>query len=328
MKNNFPYSDDNKRYHTLNYYYKQTYNSKLFKVSLNTNFSCPNRDGTIAFGGCTFCSEKGSGDYAGDPKDSLRTQFEKNSEIMRLKWPHGKAIAYFQAFTNTYAPLETLKACFDPFLEYDDVVEIAIATRSDCLDDEKIAYLDSLCDKKPVWLEIGLQTIYNDTAHAINRGHTLEQFLETIEKLSKTRLKLSVHIMNSLPSETKEMMINTAKLVGLLPIHAVKIHMLHLLKKTKMGAQYRKNPFPLLSKDEYIDIVVEQLKYFPKHFIIQRLTGDGVLKDLIAPEWTIKKVIVLNDIDKEMARQNCCQGDLYNPNIKIDDINPNKKREK
>lgn len=324
MKNKFEYSDDNKRYHTLTYYFKQKYQEKVFKVPLNASMSCPNRDGTIAFGGCTFCSEAGSGDFAGNPSDNMRTQFEKGREMMRLKWPHGKSIAYFQAFSNTYAPLEELKQHFDPFMEYDDVIELAIATRSDCLDDEKIAYLDSLCDKKEVWLEIGLQTIYNKTSEEINRGHTLEQFLETIEKLKHTRLKICVHIMNSLPNETAEMMINTAKLVGLLPIHAVKIHMLHLLRRTRMGAMYRKNPFPLLSKEEYVEIVVEQLKYFPKHFIIQRLTGDGPISTLIAPEWTIKKVSVLNDIDKEMVRQDCYQGDKFNPNLKIEDLNPNK----
>lgn len=321
----FKYSNDNKRYHTLNYHFKTKYNQKIFKVPLNANFSCPNRDGKVAYGGCTFCSEAGSGDFIEDPSASMRDQFEKGRELMRQKWPNGLAVAYFQAFSNTYAPLEVLKQHFDPFLAYEDVVELAIATRSDCLDDENIAYLDSLCDKKEVWLEIGLQTIYNHTSDLINRGHSLEQFLTIIEKLKHTRLKICVHIMNSLPYETKEMMIETAKLVGQLPIHAVKIHMLHILKRTRMGREYLRNPFPLLTKAEYIETVVEQLKYFPEHFIIQRLTGDGILKNLIAPEWTIRKVIVLNDIDKEMKRQDTYQGALYTPNLDINKLNPNKK---
>lgn len=308
FNNPFPYSDDNKRYHTWNYYLKHRFNDKVFKVALNAGFTCPNRDGTCGVGGCTFCSALGSGDCAGDMQEECMIQFEKGIKIMQRKWPNGKAMAYFQAYTNTYAPLATLKNLFDPFAEREDVTAIAIATRADCLSDETIAYLQSLTAKKEIWIELGLQSIHNDTAKRINRGHTFECFKETVDKLAKTDLKICVHLMNSLPYETKEMMIESARVVGQMPIHAIKIHMLHLLKNTKMGNEYLKEPFHLLTKEEYIDIVVSQLKVLPKHIIIQRLTGDGVLEDLIAPEWTIKKVIVLNDIDKEMVRQNVWQG--------------------
>ena len=304
----FPYSDDNKRYQTWNYYLKHRFGCKVFKVALNADFSCPNRDGTCGVGGCTFCSSLGSGDCAGDAHDDLMIQFEKGIEIMKHKWPQGKAIAYFQAYSNTYAPLSTLKKTFDPFIEREDVLALAIATRADCLDDEKLAYLDSLCDKKEVWIELGLQSIHDKTAKAVNRGHDYATFENMVMKISQTRLKICVHLMNSLPEETEEMMIESAYRVGQLPIHALKIHMLHLLKNTKMGNDYLNNPFHLLSKEEYVDIVCKQLSVIPSHIIIQRLTGDGVASDLIAPEWTIKKVMVLNDIDRKMAKDNLTQG--------------------
>lgn len=306
--NPFLYSDDNKRYHTWNYYLKHHFNTKVFKVALNAAFSCPNRDGKCGVGGCTFCSSLGSGDTAGDMHDDLMTQFEKGIEMMRRKWPHGEAIAYFQAYTNTYAPLIKLKQTFAPFVKRDDVKAIAIATRADCLEKDVIDYLQTLTKEKEIWIELGLQSIHNQTAAAINRGHTYETFLDTIQRLSKTDLKICVHLMNSLPNETSEMMIESARAIGQLPIHAVKIHMLHLLKNTQLGNEYLHSPFPLLSRDEYIDTVVKQLMVLPEEIIIQRLTGDGVIDDLIAPLWTLRKVTILNDIDKEMVRRNVWQG--------------------
>ena len=274
MKNPFIYSNDNKRYHTWNYYLKQHYHTKVFKVALNANFTCPNRDGTCGYGGCTFCSSMGSGDYAGNVQDDLMEQFEKGMEMMRRKWPNGQAIAYFQAFTNTYAPLDVLKATYEPFVERDDVLALAIATRADALNEENIAYLDQLCEKKDIWIEVGLQSIHEKTAKLTNRGHNLQCFLDAIYRLSKTRLKICVHIINSLPNESKEEMIETAKLVGSLPIHAIKIHMLHVVSDSLMGQQYLKEPFPLLSKDDYIDVVISQLEVLPPEMIIQRLPPD------------------------------------------------------
>lgn len=308
MKNPFIYSNDNKRYHTWNYYLKNHYQSKVFKVALNANFTCPNRDGTCGIGGCTFCSSMGSGDYAGSVQDDLMEQFEKGMEMMRKKWPQGQAIAYFQAFTNTYAPLDVLRQTFDPFVKRDDVLALAIATRADALDDENIAYLDSLCDKKDIWIEVGLQSIHEKSAILTNRGHDLNCFLTAIDKLAKTRLKICVHIINSLPNESKEEMVETAQLVGSLPIHAIKIHMLHVISDSVMGQQYLKQPFPVLSKEEYIDVVISQLEVLPANIIIQRLTGDAKKENLIVPEWTLKKVIVLNDIDKEMKKRDTYQG--------------------
>ncbi len=306
--NPFIYSNDNKRYHTWNYYLKNRFHDKVFKVPLNANFSCPNRDGKCGYGGCTFCGSMGSGECAGDIQDDMRTQFEKGIAIMRKKWPHGKAIAYFQAYTNTYADLDTLKAHFDPFIHNDEVLALAIATRADCLEDEKIAYLSELAKKKEIWVELGLQSIHNETAKRINRGHTFETFVDCVQRLQNTGIKICVHLINNLPYETQEMMIESAKTIGELPVHAIKIHMLHLMKKTKMAFEYQQHPFPIMDRETYVDTIIKQLEVLPKEMIIQRLTGDGVKDLLIAPLWTLKKVVVLNEIDKEMVRRNTWQG--------------------
>lgn len=308
QKNPFPYSFDNKRYHTWNYYLKNKYQQKVFKVPLNANFSCPNRDGTCGVGGCTFCGSLGSGEYAGNIHDNLAKQFSDVYEVMKRKWQTGLPMAYFQAYTNTYAPLEKLKEYFTPFIEREDILGIAIATRADCLEDDKIAYLQSLTKKKEIWIELGLQSIHDKTAIETNRGHDYATFLNCIERLKNTDLKICVHIINSLPNEDEQMMLETAKQVGQLPIHAVKLHMLHVCKDTKMGEIYKKDPFPLYSLEQYIDIIIKQLEVLPPEIIIQRLTGDAVKELLIAPKWTLNKTNVLNSIDKEMVKRNTWQG--------------------
>ena len=307
MKNPFIYSNDNKRYHTFNYYLKNKYQEKVFKVPLDAGFTCPNRDGKVAYGGCSFCSALGSGDSV-IHNDDLMKQFDNGVNMMRNKWPQGNGMAYFQAYTNTYASIDRLKEIYEPFVQRDDVIAICIATRADCLDDEKIAYLDSLTQYKDIWVEVGLQTIHDETSKHLNRGHDYACFLEAIHKLSKTNCKICVHIINGLPNETKEMMIDTVKEIAKLPIHAVKIHMLHLLKNTKLAKEYEENPFHILTLEEYVEIVCEQLTYLPKEIVLERLTGDGIASDLITPLWTIKKVCVLNEIDKYMAKNNLYQG--------------------
>ncbi len=308
--NPFPYSDDNKRYYTWNYYLKHTYHQKVFKVPLDAGFTCPNRDGTKGYGGCLFCGSAGSGECVKSGID-LQEQFEEGLAMMRKKWPTGKALAYFQAFTNTYGALEQLKACFTPFLERDDVIAICIATRADCISDEILSYLDEMCQTKDIWIELGLQSVYDETALAMNRGHTYEEFTDCIARLQKTHVKICVHLINGLPNETEEMMIHSAKTVGALPIHALKIHMLHLLKGTALYARYQEKPFPLLSQEEYVELVVKQLEVIDPHIIIQRLTGDGIDALLAAPLWTKRKVCVLNDIDKRMRSLNTWQGKKY-----------------
>lgn len=307
MKNPFIYSNDNKRYHTFNYYLKNTYQNKIFKVPLDAGFTCPNRDGKVSIGGCTFCSALGSGDSVIRSNDLMK-QFDDGVQMMRNKWPSGKGMAYFQAYTNTYAPLERLKELFEPFIQREDVIALCVATRADCLNDENIAYLHSLTKIKDVWVEVGLQSMHDETAKKINRGHDYACFLNAIDKLSKTDCKICVHIINGLPYETKQMMIDTIKAISKLPIHAVKIHMLHLIKNTKMAKEYEEDPFHLLTLEEYVEIVCEQLTYLPKEIVLERLTGDGIASDLVAPLWTIKKVMVLNEIDKYMAKNNLYQG--------------------
>ncbi|MDH6603783.1 radical SAM protein (TIGR01212 family) [Bacilli bacterium PM5-9] len=306
----FEYSNDNKRYHTFNYYLKEKYHSKVFKVSLNANFSCPNRDGKIAYGGCSFCSSLGSGEYAGNINNDLLEQFEQVKSMMHQKWDKAKYIAYFQAYTNTYAPLETLKEMYEPFVEMENVVALAIATRPDCLENDVIEYLDSLTSKLDVWVELGLQTTNDEIAKSFNRGYDYDVFLDCLNRLEKTNIKVCVHLINGLFNESKEMMIENAKKLSKLKIDAIKIHMLHLITDSKMGKEYLNKPWDLLSLDEYVEIVVEQLRYLRKEIVVQRLTGDAKKDDLIAPLWTLNKTNVLNSIDKYMKNNNYMQGDL------------------
>ena len=311
MKNPFLYSDDNKRYHTYNYYLRHRYGTKVFKVGLDAGFTCPNRDGTRGIGGCTFCNAIGSGDFGGDRLDPLIVQFEQGCEMMRKKWPDGKAIAYFQSFTNTYASLAVIKERFQPIFDREDVLGLSIATRPDALSDDVLEYLASLNQTKEVWIELGLQSIYDATAVLTNRGHTYAEFLATYRRIRTTNLKIAVHLLNGLPGESIDQMLESARIVGQLKPDGVKIHMLNVLDATALAKQYETDPFPLLTMDEYVELVVRQLEVLPATTVIQRLTGDGDPKDLIAPLWTLKKTIVLNSIDQAMKRHDTWQGSRF-----------------
>ncbi|MGB7594425.1 MAG: TIGR01212 family radical SAM protein [Erysipelotrichaceae bacterium] len=306
--NRFPFSDDNKRYHTFNYYLRHRFAEKVFKVGLDAGFTCPNRDGKAGFGGCTFCNAIGSGDFGGSRMDPLDIQFEKGDAMMKKKWPNGKAIAYFQSFTNTYASLSEIKAKFDPIFNRDDVLALAVATRPDAIADDVLAYLDDLASRKEVWIELGLQSIHDSSAQAFNRGYDFTVFKESFNRIRKTKLKIAVHLLNGLPGETKEQMVESAQEVGKLFPDGIKIHMLNVLKGTALSKEYEENPFPLLTLDEYTDLIVDQLEVLPPSVVIQRLTGDGDPHELIAPTWTTNKTIVLNTIDKKMAFRNTMQG--------------------
>lgn len=301
----FKYSLDNKRYHTLNYYYRNKYGKKVFKVSLNANFSCPNK---INGNGCIFCSKLGSGDFAGNASLDLITQFNEVKEIMEHKWPDAYYIGYFQANTNTYAPVNILKTKFEPILKMPNLVGLSIATRSDCINEECLNYLKDLNTRTNLTIELGLQSMYDETLKYINRGHDLNNFITCVKKLKESNIKVVVHIINGLPGETKEMMINTAKFLNDLNIDGIKIHMLHVIKNTPLADIYLSKPFHLLTKGEYIDIVVSQLEVLKPEIVIHRLTGDPKKEDLIAPDWVLKKFVVLNDIDKEMKRRDTYQG--------------------
>lgn len=310
--NSFLYTLDNKRYHTLNYFYHHTFDSKVFKISLNGGFSCPNLDGTKGYGGCIYCSKSGSGDFAGNRQDSIQKQWQQGLEMMHKKWPEGKLIAYFQARTNTYAKVEELKEKFEPVLKYPNVIGLAIATRPDAITDECLDYLEDLSKRTYLMVELGLQTIHETTSKLINRCHTTKEFDEMVKKLRARNINVIVHIINGLPYETKEMMLETIKHINQLDIQGVKIHMLHIVKDTPLATMYQKNPFHVLSQEEYVDIVINQLELLRPEIVIHRITGDPVKEDLIAPTWLLKKFCVLNEIDKEMVKRDTYQGKKVN----------------
>lgn len=302
--------NNEKHYNTLNEYYKQKYHKKVCKISLNANFTCPNKDGNVGYGGCTYCSKLGSGDFAGDKNKPLKEQFFDIVQIMEKKWPDSLYIPYLQANSNTYAPLADLKNIYEEVINYSDkIVMLSIATRPDCLEDDKIQYLANLNKKIPVQIELGLQTIWEQTAALTNRCHSLECLTSCVKKLREKNIEVVLHIINGLPYETKEMMLETIKYINTLDIQGIKIHSLVILNDTKMGNDYLKNPWKVLTLEEYTDIVVEQIRHLNPNIIIHRLAADGPADDLIVPDWTRKKLVVMNEIDKKMRKLNAYQGD-------------------
>ncbi len=306
--NNFKYTNSNKRYHTLDYYYKNRFHEKVFKVSLNAGFSCPNIDGKVGYGGCIYCSKTGSGEFAGNKEDSLEKQFLETKNMMLKKWPKAKYIGYFQARTNTYAPVSELKKMYEKILKQENVVGLNIATRPDAISDECLDYLEELNKKTYLTIELGLQTTKEETTKLINRCHSLECFEDMVKKIRERNIDVVVHIINGLPYETKEDMLNTVKYLNKLDIQGIKIHMLSITKDTPIEKMYKEEKFKLLSKEEYIDIVVDQLELLREEIVIHRITGDPKLDELIEPTWLTKKFCVLNDIDKEMVRRDIYQG--------------------
>lgn len=312
--NPFPHSHDHHRYHTWNYHLQQVFGSKVFKVSLNAGFTCPNIDGKVGLGGCSFCSTKGSGDFAGNPTEDLLDQFETIRQRMQQKWPAvTQYIAYFQAFSNTYAPLPILKEKFEAVLAIPGVVGLSIATRADCLPPDIIEYLATLNQKTYLWVELGLQSMHSETARRINRGHDLATFDHAVAQLLAHNIKTCVHIINGLPFETPEMMLQTAKHVASLQPHGVKIHLLHVLKHTPLARQLNYQEFDLLTKEVYCELVADQLEILPQDCVIHRLTGDGGIDDLIGPLWSLKKFDVLNTIDKILYKRLSYQGKHFQP---------------
>lgn len=304
----FKYSDSNKRYYTLDYYYKHKYGCKIAKISLNLGLTCPNKDGTVGFGGCTYCSKLGSGDFAGNPILPLKEQFETVKKMMCAKWPNCKFIAYFQANTNTYGDLNYLIKNWEEVLTYDDVVGINISTRPDSISQECYDYLEKLNKKTDLIVELGLQTINDDTSKLINRCCSLLTFKQAVKELNKRNIKVLVHIINGLPYEKEEDMMNTIRYLNKLDIWGIKIHMLHILKDTQMCKLYEKEKFHILSKEEYVNIICNQLEILKENIVVNRLTADPNIDDLVEPFWLTKKFCVLNDIDKELVRRDSFQG--------------------
>ena len=304
----FKYSDSNKRYHTLDYFYKHKFGCKVAKISLNAGFTCPNKDGTKGLGGCVYCSKLGSGDYAGSLNKSLTDQFYEIKNILDKKWPNTKYIGYFQANTNTYAPVEILKMKYEEILKIDGVVGLNIATRSDSITQECLDYLEELNKKTYLVIELGLQTIHESTNKLINRQESLQEFHDMVKSLRKRNINVVVHVINGLPYETKEMMLETIKYLNKLDIQGIKIHMLHVINDTKLQKMYEKEKFHILTREEYVNIVCDELELLRPEIVINRITGDPNPNELIEPKWLMKKFCVLNEIDKEMARRNTYQG--------------------
>ncbi|MFJ9386784.1 TIGR01212 family radical SAM protein [Peribacillus sp. NPDC101481] len=306
--NPFIYATDNKRYHTWNYHLREHFGHKVFKVALDGGFDCPNRDGTVAHGGCTFCSASGSGDFAGSRVEPLDVQFQKISERMHHKWKDGKYMAYFQAFTNTHAPVEELRDKYESVLTQEGVVGLSIATRPDCLPDDVVEYLAELNERTYLWVELGLQTVHEKTATMINRAHDFDCYKEGVDKLRKHGIRICSHIINGLPQEDYGMMLETAREVAKLDVQGIKIHLLHLLKGTPMVKQYEKGMLEFLDRDDYVNLVCDQLEIIPPEMIVHRITGDGPIDLMIGPMWSVNKWDVLNAIDAELKRRNSWQG--------------------
>ena len=308
MVNRYKNTNTNKRYYALDYYFKNLFGKKTVKISLNAGFSCPNKDGTKGYGGCIYCSKLGSGDFAGDVKKDVVSQFMEVKEVIDKKWPDTFYIGYFQANTNTYAEIDALKQKYEPIIELDNVVGISIATRCDAISDECLDYLEDISKRTFLMVELGLQTIHEETSNFINRGHSLEEFEIMVKKLRQRNINVIVHIINGLPYETKEMMLETVKYINKLDIQGIKIHMLHVVKNTKLANIYEKEKFDILTKDQYVDIVCDQIELLNENIVIHRLTGDPSKDDLIEPNWCLNKVDVLNSIDKELEKRGTYQG--------------------
>jgi len=298
-----------KPYNTLNAYYRSIYGQKVMKISLNGNFTCPNKDGKSGTGGCIYCTDSGSGDFAGNKQDSLSVQFNKIKAMMHQKWDQGKYIAYFQANTNTYDTVNRLKELYDEALALDpNIVGLSIATRCDALNKEIYDLLESYKDKTDLTIELGLQSIHKETETFMNRCHTLDCFDDAVKELRKRNINVVVHIINGFPNEDKSMMLETVQHLNKLDIQGIKIHLLHIMKKTALGHLYTTKPFKVLTLEEYKDIVCDQIEILDPNIIIHRLTGDAPKELLIEPQWSLKKFIVMNEIDKELRLRNSHQG--------------------
>jgi len=304
--------NDEKHYVTFNNYLKNRFGHKVFRISLNANMTCPNRDGTKGFGGCIYCSEALSGDFAGRKELSFSDQFREVLEIESKKWSDATYIAYLQAGSNTYDNVDNLEKNYNEILSINDNIEIlSIATRPDCINEDIVKLLSTINIKKEVWVELGLQSIHEKTNILINKCSTLNEFENAMYLLNKEGIKTIVHIINGLPNETSQMMIETVKYLSNFNLFGIKIHMLHILKNTPLEQYYKLNPFHILTLEEFVQITVEQLRYLNPNVVIHRLTGDGKKDDLIEPSWTLKKFVVLNEIDKYMRHYNYYQGDLW-----------------
>ena len=311
--NPFKNSDTNKRYYTYDYYLKKTFGGKCMKIPLDAGYTCPNIDGKCSVGGCIYCSPRGSGDFAAESVIPVAEQFEITKNQLSSKWKTDKYIPYFQAHTNTYAPLCDIREKVEGVMVKEGVVGLNIATRADCLEDDVVEYLASLAERTVLTVELGLQTVHDATAFAINRGHSFADFLVGYEKLRRASKKINicVHLVFGLPDEDRDMMLESVKEVAKLRPEQVKIHLLHVIRGTRLAEIYDAGNYTPLEMDEYVDIVANALAFLPPDTVVGRLTGDGMQSELLAPDWSRKKTIVINNIDKKMFAEDLWQGKFY-----------------
>ncbi len=299
------------RYYTLNQYLKEQFHEKVYKLSLNGGMTCPNRDGTLGNHGCIFCSEGGSGDFTSSATLPIKEQIEEGKLRLKNKKTGQKFIAYFQAFTNTYAPISWLKKIFYEAIEPEEIVALSIGTRPDCLSDEVLALLKELNQQKPVFVELGLQTIYEQSAKFIRRGYPLSCFHDAVYRLKNIGCNVVVHMILGLPNETNEMILEEIRYLNKLPIDGIKLHLLHILKNTDLATYYERHPFPTYSLEEYADLIIDCINELRPDIVVHRITGDGPKNLLIAPLWSGNKKVVLNTMHHRMKEQNCIQGKNY-----------------
>lgn len=301
---------ENKRYYSLNQAYRETFGGKIFKVPVDAGFDCPNRDGTVAKGGCTFCSVSGSGDMIVAPSEPLPVQFQKEIHMMHQKWPGVEQyIVYFQNFTNTHAPVEVIKERFEQVVNLPGVVGLSVGTRPDCLPPEVVDYLAQLNERLYLWVELGLQSTFEATGELINRAHDYQTYLDAVANLRKHKIQVCTHLINGLPQESLEMMRENVRRVILdSDIQGIKLHLLHLMRNTKMLRDYHEGRLQLMSRKDYVDVICDQLEMIPQEIIIHRLTGDAPWDSLVGPKWSLKKWEVLNAIDEELLRRDSYQG--------------------
>ncbi len=315
MINPFKNSDNNKRYYSYDYYLRRTYGKKCRRIPLDGGFTCPNRDGTKGVGGCAFCSNKGSGDFTASAQKSILEQYSEISKNISSKWSDDSLnIPYFQAYTSTYAPISVLRKKYEEALKIPDIAELCIGTRADCIDDDTIIYINEISQSTPVMLELGLQSIHDGTMDKMNRCHDYKTFLDTYEKIRRAapKVRICIHLIFGLPGESTEMMLESVRELARIKPDAVKLHLLHVLKNTRLAEMYENGEFETLTLDEYAEIIVEALELLPPDTVICRVTGDGAPDELIAPLWSRKKFVVMNTIDKLMVQRDTYQGKKYN----------------
>lgn len=312
--NTFRYSSDNKRYHTLHYYNMQKFGERVYKAPISAGFSCPNIDGRKGTGGCIYC-DCGSGYFTDDMLIPVKEQLKHQIDLIHAKHPCAKINAYFQSYSNTYAEVDVLRERFEPVLDFPDVVAMSVATRADCLNDEVLAYLSELSKRTNLTVELGLQTFHDVTALKINRRHSFSDFCEGYNKLKALGIRTVVHIINGLPEEDDGMMLETAEVLGKMKPDGVKIHLLHVIRGTVLEQMYSRGEYVPLDKDRYVEITVSQLELLPPETVIERITGDGDKRKLVAPLWSADKISVLGAIDKELVRRGSRQGILYKENV-------------